>query len=154
MHRQSEKNLLNSNTSSTCPDNMVNFSLLTAEICWQVWGTPSNFNGFHVLAALLHGSGHQPNFAALNRGRHLYLAGRSSRWALAHISSFLVDLKWHRQSYYDAFGNIKKVPNKSFNVNVTAVNRCISGCIILTVGLSNDFLLITLTAAINLLIVR
>jgi len=27
----------------------------------------------------------QPNFAALNRGRHLYLAGRPSRWALAHI---------------------------------------------------------------------
>jgi len=32
-------------------------------------------------------SGRQPNFAALNRGRHLYSAGRSSRWALAHISS-------------------------------------------------------------------
>ena len=30
-------------------------------------------------------SGHQPNFAALNRGRHLYLAGQASRWALAHI---------------------------------------------------------------------
>jgi len=25
---------------------------------------------------------------ALNRGRHLYLAGRPSRWALAHISSY------------------------------------------------------------------
>jgi len=48
------KNLLNSNTSSTCPDNMVNFGLLTAEICWRVWGTPANFNGFRVLAALLH----------------------------------------------------------------------------------------------------
>jgi len=33
--------------------------------------------------------GHQPNFAAFNRGRHLYLAGRPSRWALAHI---LVDI--------------------------------------------------------------
>jgi len=32
--------------------------------------------------------GHQPNFAVLNRGRHLYSAGRPSRWALAHISSF------------------------------------------------------------------
>ena len=29
--------------------------------------------------------GRQPNFVALNRGRHLYLAGRPSRWALAHI---------------------------------------------------------------------
>jgi len=36
--------------------NMVNFGLLTAEICWRVWGTPANFNGFRVLAALLHGS--------------------------------------------------------------------------------------------------
>jgi len=44
---------LNSNISSTCPDNMVNFGLLTAEICWRVWGTPANFNGFIVLAALL-----------------------------------------------------------------------------------------------------
>jgi len=51
-----KNNLLNSNTSSTCPDNMVNFGLLTAEICWQVWGTPANFNGFRVLAALLHGT--------------------------------------------------------------------------------------------------
>ena len=30
-------------------------------------------------------SGRQPNVAALNRGRHLYSAGRPSRWALAHI---------------------------------------------------------------------
>ena len=29
----------------------------------------------------------QPNFAALNRGRHLCSAGQPSRWALAHISS-------------------------------------------------------------------
>ena len=50
------KNLLNSNTSSTCPHNMVNFGLLTAEICWRVWGTPAIFNGFRVLAALLHGT--------------------------------------------------------------------------------------------------
>jgi len=32
-------------------------------------------------------SGRQPHFAALNRGRHLCLAGRPSRWALAYISS-------------------------------------------------------------------
>jgi len=30
-------------------------------------------------------SGRQPNFAALNRGRHLYSAGKPSRWAFAHI---------------------------------------------------------------------
>jgi len=84
-----KKNLLNIDTSSTRPHNMVNFGLLTAEICWRVWDTPANFNGFCVLAALLtawhSSSGHQPNFAALNRGRHLYSAGRPSRWALTHI---------------------------------------------------------------------
>ena len=30
-------------------------------------------------------SGRQPNFAALNRGHHLYSAGRPLRWRLAHI---------------------------------------------------------------------
>jgi len=34
--------------------NMVNFGPLAAEISLPVWGTPANFNGFHVLAALLH----------------------------------------------------------------------------------------------------
>jgi len=56
MYRQSEKNLLNNDTSSTLPGNMVNFDLLTAEIRWRVWGTPANFNGFRVFAALLHGT--------------------------------------------------------------------------------------------------
>jgi len=33
---------------------MVNFGLLTAEICWRVWGHPSKFQrGFRVLASLL-----------------------------------------------------------------------------------------------------
>ena len=35
---------------------MVNLGPLTAEICWRVWGTPANFIGFRVLAALLHGT--------------------------------------------------------------------------------------------------
>jgi len=33
---------------------MVNFGPLAAEIVSLVWGTPGNFNGFRVLAALLH----------------------------------------------------------------------------------------------------
>jgi len=33
---------------------MVNFDPLTAEIGSGVWGTSANFNGFRVLAALLH----------------------------------------------------------------------------------------------------
>ena len=39
---------------SRCPHNMVNFGPLAAEIGPVVSGTPANFNGFHVLAALLH----------------------------------------------------------------------------------------------------
>jgi len=50
MYRQSEKNLLSSNTSSTRPHNMVNFGLLKAETCWRVWGTPAHFNAFRVTA--------------------------------------------------------------------------------------------------------
>ena len=48
------KNVLSTNISPTCPYNMVNFGLLAAEIDPVVWGIPANFNGFRVLAALLH----------------------------------------------------------------------------------------------------
>ena len=71
---------------------MVNFGPLAAEMSSLVWGTPDNFNGFRVLAALLHGTlvVGVSQTAALNRGRLLYSAGRPSRWALTHIlvSSF------------------------------------------------------------------
>jgi len=47
------KNLISTNTSSTCPRNMVKFGPLAAEISPVVWGTSANFNGFCILAALL-----------------------------------------------------------------------------------------------------
>jgi len=47
------KNVLNSNISSICPHNMVNFGPLVAEIFRRVWGTPADFNGFRILASLL-----------------------------------------------------------------------------------------------------
>jgi len=84
------KKLLNSNIFSTCAHNMANFGPVTAKIGLPVWGTPANFNRFRVLAALMNGTlvvGVNQTFAALNRGCHLYSAGRPSRWALAHISS-------------------------------------------------------------------
>ena len=59
---------------------MVNFGPLASEIGPVVWDTPANFNGFCILAALLHGA---PVLGV--SGRHLYLAGQLSRWALAHI---------------------------------------------------------------------
>jgi len=51
-----KKNLLSSNISSRCPHNMVNFGPLVAEIDRVVSAIPANFNGFRVLAALLHGT--------------------------------------------------------------------------------------------------
>jgi len=48
------KNMLNSTVFPTCAHNMVNFSPLAAEIRWRLWSTPANFNGFRILAALLH----------------------------------------------------------------------------------------------------
>ena len=88
-----------------CPHNMVNFGPLTAEIGPVVWGTPPNFNGFRILAALLHGTlvVGVSQTVALNRGRHLYSAGRPSRWALAHIHSsfwFLI---------FSAFGSVQHI---------------------------------------------
>ena len=101
-----KKNLLNSNTSSTCSHNMVNFGPLTAEIGLGVWDTPANFNGFRVLAALLHSTVvvGVSQTTALNRGRHLHSAGRPSRWALAHILvvfSFFIALS--------LFGSVRKI---------------------------------------------
>jgi len=71
----------------TCSYNMVNFGPLAAEICWRVCH-PSKFQRVSRLSSVTarhSSSGRQPIFAVLNRGRHLYLAGRPSRWALAHI---------------------------------------------------------------------
>ena len=89
------KTLLSSNISRTCPHSMVNFGPLAAEIGPVGWGTPANFNVFYCsrlgsITARHSSSGRQPNFAALNRGRHLYSAGRPSRWALADICSSLM----------------------------------------------------------------
>jgi len=48
------KKMLNSNIFYRRPHNMANFGPLTAEIGSGVWGTPANFNGFRLLASLLH----------------------------------------------------------------------------------------------------
>jgi len=96
MYWQSGKNLLNVDTCSTCPHNMVNFSLLTIKIGSGVWGTPANFNGFGVLAALLHGTPVVGVSQTLRRWTEgaIYIFGRAaitlgigphSRWWLAVV---------------------------------------------------------------------
>jgi len=81
------KNLLSSNISSTCPHNMVNFGPLVAEIVLGVWVPQllSTASTSWLSYCTAFSSGRQPNFAALNRGRHLCSAGQPLRWALAHI---------------------------------------------------------------------
>ena len=95
------KKLLSGNISSRCPYNMVNFGPVTTEIDWRVWGTPSCFNGYRVCSdtARQSSSGRQPNFAALNRGRHLCSAGRPSRWALAHILVVMGEARFSNLTY-------------------------------------------------------
>jgi len=55
-HIDNRKNVLSSNTSFTYPHNMANFGPLTADTGSGIWGTPKDFNGFRVLAALMHGT--------------------------------------------------------------------------------------------------
>ena len=93
-----KKNLLNIDTSSTCLHNMVNFGILTVEIRWgnlQI----STTSRLGSVTAWPSSSGRQPNFAALNRGRHLYLAGRPSRWALAHILVVFSSFPYYSRPY-------------------------------------------------------
>jgi len=95
-----KKNLLSSSISSTCPHNMVNFGPLVAGIGWRVWCTPPNFNGFRVLAALLHGTPVLGVSQTLWRGTegatYIQQEGHS---ALAHISSSFLWSPYGRSPY-------------------------------------------------------
>ena len=76
--------------SSTCPHKMANFGLYLRLRSFRELhgGHPSKFQRLSRLGSVTarHSSSwRQPNFAALNRRRRLYSAGRPSRWALAHI---------------------------------------------------------------------
>ena len=85
--------MLNSNISPRCPHNMVNFDPRAADI--GSLGQPSKFQRVSRLGSVTArhcSSGRQQHFAALNRGRNLYSAGRPSRWALAHILVFVVSV--------------------------------------------------------------
>ena len=92
-----KKNLLNNNISCTCPHNTANVGPLAAEICWQIWGTPANFNEFGVLAVLPHGTLVVGVSQTLRRWTEGATAGRPSRWALAYILVVTI-LTRHRAS--------------------------------------------------------
>jgi len=92
-----QKKLLSSNTSSTCPYNMVNFGILASQIVSLVWGTPANFNGFRFLAALLHGTqvlGVSKTFRCWTEGA-TYI--RQGGHHIEHWPTFIaVDLLWYQ----------------------------------------------------------
>jgi len=64
-------------------------------------GHPCKFQLVSRLGKLLHGTlvVGVSQTAALNRGRHLYSAGRPSRWALAHISSCFTSHSTQNRSF-------------------------------------------------------
>ena len=87
------KKLLNNNISSTCPHNMVNFGLLTAEICWASLRHPCEFQWLSRLGSVTprHSSGaRQPDVAALNRGRH-YFGRATITLGIGPHSSFFIN---------------------------------------------------------------
>jgi len=94
--------------------------------CWYPFtslGHPCKFQRVLRLGSVTarhSSSGRRPNCAALNRGCHLYSAGRPSRWALAHIlASFFLLLRkqvWcsltitglrHRNRFYNKYHRMK-----------------------------------------------
>ena len=66
---------------------MVNCGLIAAEIDPAVWGTLANFNGFRVLAALLHGTlvVASAKLCGVEQRAPPMFGRAPSRWALFHI---------------------------------------------------------------------
>ena len=91
MYRQSEKKLVKQHYLLYMSSQ---YGELRPTSCWDRFvslGHPCKFQLVSRLGSVTarhSSSGRQPNFAALNRGRHLCSAGRPSRWALAHILVF------------------------------------------------------------------
>ena len=127
MHRQSQKRLLNNDTSSTCLHNMVNFGLLTADMLGSL-GHPCKFQRLSRLGSVTaryFTSGRQRNFAALNRRRHLCSAGRPSRWALAHILVKLCSSRSNKLSLYRPKCTLlhKKRGSQLMSITLSKLNR-------------------------------
>jgi len=93
-YRQSERNLLNSSISPHAFTICLQHGELRPTSGWDLLATLGHPNKFQRVSRLgsvtarHSSSGRYPNFAALNRGRHIYSAGRPSRLALAHISGY------------------------------------------------------------------
>ena len=75
--------------------NMANFGQLAAEIGTVVWGTPANFNGFRILAALLHAM-HDTLVVGISQTLRRWTEGatyiQQDGHHVGHWPTFLVDL--------------------------------------------------------------
>jgi len=91
-YRQLEK-LVKQQCLPRCPWNLSNFGPLTAEIGSRVWGTPAHFNGFRVLAALLHDTPVKGFSQNLWRGTEGATYIRQGGHHVGHWPTFLVLLK-------------------------------------------------------------
>jgi len=94
-----KKNLLNSNTFSTCSDN---YGELQPTSGWDLLVSlryPCEFHWVSRLGSVTarhSGSGRQPNFAALNRGRHLCSAhGENQKWIGLEMAEILAIENFH-----------------------------------------------------------
>jgi len=88
-------------------------------------GHPNKFQWVSRLGSVTarHSSnGHQPNFAVLNRGRHLYSAERPSRWALTHILVLKINNEWIvlTQTIYTLFKFMHLFTNKVAYMRMTS----------------------------------
>ena len=102
-------------------------------------------------------SGRQPNFAALNRGRHLYSAERPSRWALTHIlhpcqseradlsgrKKLLLDTEWFWRVYcgdrtYAEAEKTRRASDVRWNHRCVLRRRRVADCVATTSISSRD----------------
>jgi len=93
------KKLLSSNTSSTCSCNMVNLRPTNGWDWFGSLGHPCKFQWVSRLGSVTawhSSSGHQPNFAALNRGHHLYSAGGHHlvHWPTFYFFGVRITTEW------------------------------------------------------------
>ena len=79
---------------------MVNFGPLAAEIVSLVWGNPGNFNGFRVLAALLHGTLVVGVRQTLRRWTEGTTYIRQGGHHVGHWPTFLVVLRTQSVQYF------------------------------------------------------
>jgi len=97
----------------------VNFGPLTAEIGSGVWGTPANFKGFRVFAALLHGTLVVGVSQTLRRWTEsaTYIRQGPSRWVLAHVhSDYFIIVNEIKQKCIKINPNIFSRPLWSFRI--------------------------------------